>query len=75
MRTPSPKQQRRSSSAAGGMKSLVLTDSRLAGGETSEIQVRVDDGEGSNNGAAGDLQPVQLYRFVSHLKAVRLEGY
>ncbi|KAI5841125.1 hypothetical protein DFP73DRAFT_135658 [Morchella snyderi] len=61
MRTPSPKQQRRSSSAAGGMKSLVLTDSKLVGGETSEVQVRVDDGEGSSNGATGDLQPVQLY--------------
>lgn len=60
MRTPSPKQQRRSSSAASSMRSLVLADSKLVGGETSEVQVRLgDDGENSNS--VGELQPMQLY--------------
>lgn len=64
MRTPSPKQQRRSSSAASSMKGLALTDSKLVGGETSEVQLRLgDEGESSNIGS-NEMQPMQLYRFV-----------
>lgn len=65
MRTPSPKQQRRSSSAASSMKGLVLTDSKLVGGETSEVQLRLgDEGESSSTVGAGEMQPMQLYRLV-----------
>lgn len=60
MRTPSPKQQRRSSSAASSMKNLVLTDSKLVGGETTEVQVKLGD-EGENSTGTGELQPMQLY--------------
>lgn len=60
MRTPSPKQQRRGSSAASSMKNLVLTDSKLVGAETSEVQVKLGD-EGENSAGAGEFQPMQLY--------------
>lgn len=47
------------------MKSLVLTDVKLAGGETSEVQLKLDESEcGSSTSGAGELQPMQVYRFV-----------